>query len=159
MHCKNIKRCYTSMFPLRVSTWKSSFPCCLRCFTAGFSPFHADGSEPSKPGEESELHCSFVGSSSSVIMYSLFLHLCLFPFFFIMKAQGTFLPSLSSVDFVFWQNHSWFNIYVFPKETLKFLKKNQLSHSIPKSISCTLLFLGRGTSRSLYFQVPTTALS
>lgn len=90
-HCKNIKGCYTGHVSFGVSSWKSSFPCCLCCcFLMVLVYLMQMALSLKKPEDESELRCSFLGSSSSVISYRLFLHLC--PFFFCTEDSGHFHP-------------------------------------------------------------------
>ena len=89
--CKNPEGCYTSHVSVGVSSWKSSFPCCLCCcFLMVLVYFMQMVLSLKKPEHQSELHCSFLGSSSSVILYRLFLNLC--PFFFCTENSGHFHP-------------------------------------------------------------------
>lgn len=80
-HCKNTKGCYTSHVAFGVSSWKSSFPCCLCCcFLMVLVYFMQMVLSLKKPEQQSELRCSLLGSSSSIISYRHFPNLC--PFFY-----------------------------------------------------------------------------
>lgn len=114
-----------------------------------------------KPEHKLKLHCSFLGSSSSVILpqtlpESLSLFFCTEP-------EGHFHPLFILSGFCLIFIHDLIN--VFPKETLKFLREKptfsqyQQKDHTPKSILPHSLVLRNRASRSFHFQVPATTSS
>ena len=152
------------MFPLTVSAWKSSFPYCLLYFMIVL--VHFMQMVLSHRSQEKSLsfivhfwvpHHWLTCTVSSCISVS-------FLFSFILKTQNNFSPLYP--QWIFFPDLIYdLRNYAFPKETLKFLKKNRLFHSyhqkdnspqehpsLAHACSWEQVF-----SRS--FQVPATALS
>ena len=95
-HCKHIRGCDASLsflweFLLEVPV-EVLWPLLSFLFHLASSAFPAEVLSYKKPGEESELHCSFLGFSSSVFLCGLFLHLFSFLFLWYWRLWALYFP-------------------------------------------------------------------